>query len=112
MTPRRPLAPSFTKQEIVGQAEELTKEFYRSFWGPEFDTKLIGINFDVVFETLIYPKYEIALVEDQDLGFDESGEKSFGKFDVEENTAYIDVSLRPELKDPRRIFTCWHEVGG
>jgi len=114
MTPRnrRPLAPSFTRDEIIHQAEDLTKRFYRSFYEPGTDTKLIGINFDVVFETLIYPEYEIVLVENQDLGFDEAGEKIFGKFDVEENTAYIDVSLRPELKDPRRIFTCWHEVGG
>ena len=51
-------------------------------------------------------------MEGCNLGHDEQRNKILGRFDVETNTAYIDTSLGPESPDPRRIFTCWHEVGG
>jgi hypothetical protein len=73
---------------------------------------LLTINFDHIWENYIYPEYKIALEEDCNLGHDEEGKKILGRFDLETNTAYIDASLGPGSRDPRRTFTCWHEVGG
>lgn len=106
---RRINPPPYTRQQIVQFAEELSKRYARSV-DPE--VALLGISFDAVYEQIIYPEYEIVLVEDQDLGFDDGGEKILGEYDPSSNTAYIDVSLHPSMKDPRRTFTCWHEVGG
>jgi len=78
------------------------------------DTRLdlFTVNFDHVYEHYIYPEYDIVLIDDHDLGYDENGVKILGSFDPQANRAYVDASLQPEYKDPRRVFTCWHEVGG
>lgn len=106
---RRVKPPPFSRQQIIQIAERLSKKYALSV-DPEL--ALLGISFDAVYDHIIYPEYEIALVEDRDLGFDEHGVKIFGEFDLWTNTAYIDASLHPSTKDPRRTFTCWHEVGG
>jgi hypothetical protein len=98
-------APPYSARQIIQQAEDLTKEYARSV---EPEAALLGISFDAVYEQLIYPKYGIVLVDDQDLGFTDCGDEILGKSDVLNNTAYIGLGK----KDPRRTFTCWHEVGG
>lgn len=98
--------PPFTKREIISRAEELFLG-YADLVGHE--RAALGINFDVIFDKFIYPEYEIELVEDRDLGVDESGAKILGFFQPELNRVFVDRSLK---YDPRRIFTCWHEVGG
>ena len=105
---RRIEAPPFSDRRIVQTAEELTKQYAKAM-SPD---PLLSINFDHIYEHYIYPKYEIGLEEDCNLGHDEAGKKILGKFDLETNTAYIDASLGPGSRDPRRTFTCWHEVGG
>ena len=106
---RRIEAPPFSDRRIVQTAEELTKKYVRA---TNPDPVLFSINFDHIYENYIYPEYEIALEEDCNLGRDEHGKKILGRFDVDTNTAYIDASLGPGSRDPRRTFTCWHEVGG
>jgi hypothetical protein len=101
--------PPFSRQRIVQAAESLTAACLRAVGLSELS---LGINFDVAYEQFIYPTYGIILVEDIDLGCDERGEKILGSYDPQRNTAYVDVSLEPRRRDPRRVFTCWHEVGG
>jgi hypothetical protein len=102
-------APPFSDRRIIQSAEELTKKYVQA---TSPDPMLLTINFDHVYENYIYPEYGIALEEDCNLGHDEQGKKILGRFDIETNTAFIDASLGPGSRDPRRAFTCWHEVGG
>lgn len=98
--------PPFSRQQIIRHATDLIRG-YAHCVGKDF--AMLGINFDIIFEEYIYPEYEIELVEDCDLGVDEDGEKVLGFFQPEFNRVFIDQSLKG---DPRRVFTCWHEVGG
>ena len=107
---RRIDAPPFSDGRIIREAEELTRGYVRAT-NPDPVIPL-SINFDHIYEHYIYPNYGIVLEEDCDLGRDERGKKILGVFDFETNTACIDASLGPQSRDPRRIFTCWHEVGG
>jgi hypothetical protein len=102
-------APPFSDRRIVQTAEKLTKCYVRAV-NP--DPRLITINFDHVYENYIYPEYGIGLEEDCTLGYDETGNKILGRFDIETNVAYIDSEIGRSSHDPRRVFTCWHEVGG
>ena len=106
---RRIEAPRFSNRWIVQTAEELTKRYVRA---THPDPALLTMNFDLQYDNYIYPEYEIALEEGYDLGYDAQGAKILGTFDFETNTAYIDATLGPPNRDPRRVFTCWHEVGG
>ncbi len=106
---RRIEAPPFSDRRIVQTAEDMTRKYVRA---TNPDPVLLTINFDHIYENYIYPEYGIALEEDCNLGHDEQGKKILGRFDVDTNTAYIDTSLGPGSRDPRRTFTCWHEVGG
>jgi len=99
--------PKFSNRKVIELAENLSYKYLLS--RPQ-DLEFLAIGFDVVYEQVIYPEYEIMLVEDDDLGFDGDGEKILGMYDPLENTAYIDRSLDP--MDPRYTFTRWHEVGG
>jgi hypothetical protein len=106
---RRIEAPPFSNRRIAQTAEDLTRSYVRA---TNPDPALLTMNFDHIYENYIYPKYGIGLEESCNLGHDEQGKKILGKFDFETNTAYIDANLGPPNRDPRRIFTCWHEVGG
>lgn len=106
----RPLGirpPVLSSSAIIRQAEQLAERFLRE---SELPPEMLSISFDAAYERLIYPEYGIVLEDGYDLGVDVKGSKILGKYDPLENVAYIDASL-PE-KDPRRSFTCWHEVGG
>jgi hypothetical protein len=98
--------PPFSREYIIREAEALGEEVIGLIDLPD---ELSLVNFDVAFDEIIYPRYEIVLNESEDLGFDERGEKILGSYEPLSNTAFIDVSLK---NDPRRTFTCWHEVGG
>ncbi len=107
---RRIDAPPFSDRRIIQTADELTRNYVRA---TKPDPLLpLTISFDHVYENYIYPTYEIRLEEDCDLGCDTQGKKILGTYDLQTNTAYIDASLGPGSRDPRRVFTCWHEVGG
>lgn len=70
-----------------------------------------GVNFDEVYDTVIYPKHEITLVRDEDLGVDDFGNPILGRYIPKEKTALVDNKLF-ESRDPRTTFTEWHEVAG
>lgn len=101
----RPLRMS--NKRIIAEAESLFRSFVEVVG---FDIAALGINFNLIYDEVIYPKYEILLVEDEDLGHSDDGEKILGRFDPESNTVFIDANL--DARDPRRAFTCWHEMGG
>lgn len=102
-------APVFSPRRIVETAENISRQ-YALLVEPEL--ALMAISFDGAYEQVIYPDFGIVLVEDEDLGFDDDGKKILGQYDPWENTAFIDASLHSTTRDPRRTFTCWHEVGG
>ena len=70
-----------------------------------------GANFDEFYEALLYPKHEITLVKDEDLGLDDDGVPIFGKYLPKDNVAFVDRKLF-EHDDPRRVFTEIHESIG
>ena len=72
--------------------------------------EMLSMSFEAIYEQLIYPDYGIVLEDKYDLGYDNDGIKILGKYDSKENVAFIDRSVSE--KDPRRSFTCYHEVGG
>jgi hypothetical protein len=106
----RPLAA--TNAAIIQQAEQFTRQF--AWTMPSFPAELFTINFDYIYENYIYPEFGIELKEGCKLGCDDAGEKILGAFDVERNVVYLDRVLddRKELVRHKRVFTCWHEVGG
>lgn len=104
--PNRLTPPAFSQRHIIGKAEELGAKVIRA---ADLPPELFSVSFDFAYEEVIYPEYGISLVENDDLGFDEFGQKIYGSYDPIDNVAFIDQSLK---QDPRRAFTCWHEVGG
>jgi hypothetical protein len=108
---RRIMPPPFSARQIIEQAEAIGEEAIWCLSRPPLNLppELFHLSFDAAYNEFIYPKYDITLTEDQDLGIDDAGNKILGSFDPLDNAAFIDVSLSD---DPRRTFTCWHEVGG
>ncbi len=102
-------APKLCNSEIIRIAEQLTIRYARLI---EPELGLLYTGFDAIYREIIYPEFEIEIVEGEDLGFDENGEKILGSYDVQSNTAFIDLILSGNSTDPRRAFTLWHEVGG
>lgn len=110
-SPATPLIPPPLKRaDVVHEAEILIGQYVSQIGREKVIAR--GLSFDDVYYDVIYPQYEIELIEDEDLGTDPDGKKVLGSFDILGNTAYIDRSLRIGSGDPRRAFTCWHEVGG
>ena len=102
-------APKLSKVDVIAAADRLTRQ-YRETLGDEI--ALLGMRFDLIYERVIYPDYEIVLEERCALGHDAQGSKILGQFDPASNTVYIDSELAPEFDDPRRTFTLFHEVAG
>lgn len=98
--------PPFSRSEIVRRATKLSLGYAECVG---HNKAMLGFNFDIIFKKFIYPTYGIELIEDRDLSTDEDGEKILGLFQPLSNRVFIDPCLRD---DPRRVFTCWHEVGG
>jgi len=98
-----------TNGEIQNRAERLTLNFAEQVG---LDVARLGINFQVVYEEIIYPDYGIEIQEGLDLGFDDAGKKIFGRFLPVENIVQIDRVISHNHNHPQRAFTYWHEVGG
>lgn len=77
-----------------------------------FPAKFFTINFDHVYDTLIYPKYGVSLSSRHELGVN-GEEKVLGYYDVYTNTIAIDAALSNAhgVLHSKRVFTCWHELG-
>jgi hypothetical protein len=95
--------------QIRERAHSLWLEYIREV-GPEYVLKK-GNSFDDVYDAVIYPHYEVTLIKDDDLGVDDFGDPILGQFLPKENTALVTSRLF-EKRDPRRVFTEWHEVAG
>lgn len=104
-----PEPPPISKVQILENAHIVWLEYIKEV-GPEYVLRC-GVDFDKVYEAVLYPKYEIFLDREQDLGVDDFGDPILGRFIPKENTALIDKKLF-ELRDPRRVFTEWHETAG
>ena len=70
-----------------------------------------GLNFDDAYDSVIYPRYEIAMDRNIDLGVDDDGIEIFGQFLPHHNVALISRNLIVR-NDPRLLFTTIHEVVG
>jgi hypothetical protein len=104
------LKPEILKtSEIQERAEQLTLAYAEQVG---LEVARLGINFQVVYEEVIYPDFGIELQEGLDLGFDDSGKKLFGRFLPMENIVQIDRIISDDPNHPQRAFTYWHEVGG
>ncbi|MCA9078864.1 MAG: hypothetical protein KDA93_27825, partial [Planctomycetaceae bacterium] len=102
-------APPFTRMEVISRAEQFIGGYLNSIDRREVP---LGISFDVIYEDYIYPEFEIRLVENCQLGVDDTGCKILGQYETESNTVFIDECISAQTNDPRRTFTLWHEVGG
>lgn len=106
-------APPFSNRYIIEAAENLVREHALEYCGTMDNVlRYYCTTFDVIFENYIYPRYEINLIEDEDLGFAHDGSKNLGVTFPKKNTVYIDRCLHYSQRDRRRTFTLWHEVGG
>lgn len=104
-----PYVPPMSKNHILGKTHQLWLEYLRVV-GPEHVLSC-GIDFDEVYDAVIYPHYEIILDKNEDLGFDDFGDPILGRFIPKDNAALINKRLF-ETRDPRTVFTEWHEVTG
>ncbi|MFH1107665.1 MAG: hypothetical protein V1790_00495 [Planctomycetota bacterium] len=102
-------APNLSELAIVKAAEALITQ-YTDLVGRDY-VRRVGVWFDDLYDKVIYPEYEIELVDNEDLG-SYGGVPVLGRYDVIPKTANIDRSLRVGSGDPRRTFTLFHEVGG
>lgn len=103
-------APRFNSRAIIDGARRLMAR-YEGIVGRDYVLHH-GLHFDDFYEKLIYPEFRVDLYEDEDLGDDANGVKLLGRYDVKRNTAHLDRIISREADDPRRTFTCWHEVAG
>ena len=105
---KTPAVPRLTKREIADKAEVLTGEYIRQMdWKQPEDMML---NIDELYESTIYPAYELKFRKGIDLG-GEDDSKVLGKWITDENTALIDRSISPPNRDARYAFTIGHEFG-
>jgi hypothetical protein len=98
-----------SRQQIRQEAFSLWLEFVAEV-GAEYLLRH-GVDFDEFYDAVLYPKYEITLVRDVDLGVDGDGLPIFGKYLPKHNTAFVDRKLF-ETEDPRTVFAEIHEAIG
>lgn len=94
--------------ELVKAATRLTYRYVEEIK----QNAILGMNFDVLYDHVIYPDYGILVEEGCSLGYDADGVKILGQFEPATNTAYMDADLAVGACDPRRVFTLYHEVVG
>jgi hypothetical protein len=97
-------------KELIRQEAHLLWVKYVQVVGPEHVLNH-GVDFNELYDALIYPQYEIELVRDQTLGLADDGSQILGEFLPKDNTALVDKSLY-ETGDHRFVFTVSHEVIG
>lgn len=100
--------PRISRKQIINLAEGLVRSYFTTV-GRKFQR--LGVSFDAIYEEFIYPQYEIELIEDEYLGSGDDDDEMLGAYEPATNRVFVDARLR-ENNDPRRVFTCWHEVGG
>ncbi len=103
-----PVKP-MSEQQIRHEAHQLSLKFLAEV-GPEHVLRR-GMNFDELYDAVLYPEYEIEFVKEENLGVDDDGVRIMGEFLPKYNTALVDKKLF-DCNDPRRVFTECHEVIG
>lgn len=104
-----PQVAPMSELQLLHKAHEIWLKFVRAV-GPEYILNH-GVDFDELYDSVVYPEYEIELVRNENLGVDDEGTRILGKFLPKDNTALVDKKLF-ETEDPRRVFTQCHEVLG
>jgi len=104
-----PCPEPMSKEEILKRAHSFWLEVVSQF-GMRYLLRR-GVDFNEVYEAIIYPKFEICLDTTNDLGVDDFGDIILGRYIPKENTALVNKKLF-EQRDPRTVFTEWHEVAG
>jgi hypothetical protein len=91
-------------------AEELSRSYARLVG--DIPANFFTVNFDAVYDSLIYPQYGINLEEGDDLDYHD-GEKVIGYYEAKSNTIFLDAVLNDanDLLRHKKGFTFWHELG-
>src|SRR3972149_6981769 len=79
-----------SKKRIIKINEQISRS-YALLW-EDFPANYFTINFELVYDMLVYPRYGISLEEGDDLG-ENNGEKILGFFDAGTNTIALDQVL-------------------
>jgi IrrE N-terminal-like domain len=99
-----------SRKRIILIAESISHAYARL--EGDMPANYFAINFDVVYNSLIYPEYAINLEEGDDLG-SQDDVKILGAYGPSTNTICLDAVLNDE-NDPlhhKKGFTFWHELG-
>jgi hypothetical protein len=103
-----PACNQLTKIQIQALARGLVNE-YISELGP-LALEEMWLDLNGLYESVIYPKYELALRSDMDLGEIDSA-KVLGKTLTSDRLILIDRAISPPNRDARYSFTAGHEIG-
>lgn len=107
----RPIsAPDLSRPEIISRADVLSRRF-SAIKTVEWILQN-GYFFNDLYEHVIYPDYEIEIVENARLGVASDGLKILGQYGPVESCALLDETIGVRSGDRRRVFTIYHEVGG
>ena len=104
-----PEAPPASHNDIVNEAHGIFLAYNKEVGSQHILEN--GINFNEIYDTVIYPRTEVQLDVSRDLGCDEKDDLILGQFDPYGNVACVNKQLVDD-DDPRLIFTLNHEVGG
>ena len=99
-----------SRRKIIQIAEDFGCAYARLHG--DIPSNLFTINFEHVYDTLIYPQCGISLETGDELGTD-GEEKILGFYDVFTNTIALDAALadQSDKLSSKRAFTFWHELG-
>lgn len=102
------LMPSFVApKQLAKRADHL---FMRIVNCPDSELLWFTYSFQWFYDEVLDPEFGVGLIDDEDLGFDDTGHKLLGRYDFRQNIIYVDKSLSPSSGDRRRAFTLWHEA--
>ena len=104
-----PCIRPMSEESIREEAHQLWVDYVHEV-GPEHVLNH-GVDFDEMYDAVIYPRYEVELDRKQTLGEDDNGVSILGEFLPLDNVALVDRRLFEE-RDPRRIFVTVHETVG
>lgn len=93
---------------IATCAEALTQTYLDEFGYERLEE--IALDMDELYQSSIYPKYELELVRDQDLGF-HGREKVLGQTIPKKRLVFVDRTIATPGRDKRSSFTYGHEFG-
>lgn len=104
-----PSPEPMSKLQILERTHQFWLEYVKEV-GAEY-VLAHGVDFNEVYDAVIYPKYEVHLEKNVYLGVDDSGDQILGQFLPKDNVALVNKTLC-DTEDKRKVFTQWHEVAG